>query len=106
MNIKQYLKDKFAGKICRILGFARSNKPLAMMLLDSGAKVTVHDRNEDIPNDEDYQTYTEKGAEFVLGENYLKNGLDADYIFRSPGFRPDLAEISSRSGRKPGERKI
>lgn len=95
MNIKQYLKDKFAGKRCRILGFARSNKPLAMMLLDSGAKVTVHDRNEDIPNDEDYQTYTEKGAEFVLGENYLKNGLDADYIFRSPGFRPDLAEISS-----------
>ena len=93
MNIEQYLKDKFHNKRCRILGFARSNKPLVTMLLDAGATVTVHDKNEDIPNRPDYKAYAERGVEFVLGESYLADGLCADYIFRSPGFRPDLDEM-------------
>ena len=93
MNIEQYLKDKFQNKRCRILGFARSNKPLVTMLLDAGATVTVHEKNEDIPNQPDYKAYAERGVEFVLGESYLADGLCADYIFRSPGFRPDLDEM-------------
>lgn len=93
MNIEQYLIDKFQNKICRILGFARSNKPLATMLLDAGARVIVHDKNEGIINEPDYKAYVERGAEFVLGEGYLSDGLCADYIFRSPGFRPDLPEM-------------
>ncbi len=93
MDIKQYLKDKFQNKRCRILGFARSNKPLVTMLLDAGAMVTVHDKNEDIVNQPDYKAYADRGVEFVLGESYLEVGLFADYIFRSPGFRPDLDEI-------------
>ena len=95
MNIQQYLKDKFQNKRCRILGFARSNKPLVSMLLDAGAKVTVHDKNESLANEPDYAAYCERGAEFVLGENYLSSGLCADYIFRSPGFRPDLPEMTA-----------
>ncbi len=94
MNIKNYLQNKFENKKCRILGFARSNKPLVAMLLEAGARVTVHDKNESIRDDADYKAYTEKGVEFVLGESYLAKGLAADYIFRSPGFRPDIAEIS------------
>ncbi len=94
MDIAIYLKNKFENKTCRVLGFARSNKPLVSMLLDAGAKVTVHDKNENIPNEADYKTYIEKGVEFILGENYLSDGLMADYIFRSPGFRPDIPEIS------------
>ena len=93
MNIQQYLKDKFQNKRCRILGFARSNKPLVTMLLDAGAMVTVHDKNEDIVNQPDYKAYADRGVEFVLGESYLSGGLCADYIFRSPGFRPDLPEM-------------
>ncbi len=95
MDIKKHLQNKFENKKCRILGFARSNKPLVTMLLDAGADVTVHDKNENIPNEEDYKTYIEKGVRFVLGENYLTEGLMADYIFRSPGFRPDMPEISA-----------
>ncbi len=95
MNIGNYLENKFKSKKCRILGFARSNKPLVNMLLDAGAQVTVHDKNENIPNEADYITYMEKGVEFILGENYLAEGLEADYIFRSPGFRPDLPEIAA-----------
>ncbi len=94
LDIANYLKNKFENKTCRVLGFARSNKPLVGLLCDAGAKVTVHDKNENIPNEDDYNTYIEKGVEFVLGENYLSDGLISDYIFRSPGFRPDLPEIS------------
>ena len=93
MNIKQYLIDKFQNKRCRILGFARSNKPLVTMLLDAGAMVTVHDKNEDIVNQPDYKAYADRGVKFVLGESYLEVGLCADYIFRSPSFRPDLPEM-------------
>ncbi len=94
MDIAIYLKNKFENKTCRVLGFARSNKPLVSMLLKAGAKVTVHDKNESIRDDAEYKEYTEKGVEFVLGENYLSDGLLADYIFRSPGFRPDIPEIN------------
>ncbi len=94
MNIAIYLKNKFENKKCRVLGFARSNKPLVTMLACVGADVTVHDKNVNIPNEEDYKTYIEKGVHFVVGENYLAEGLAADYIFRSPGFRPDIPEIS------------
>ena len=93
MNIEQYLKDKFQNKRCRILGFARSNKPLVTMLLNAGAFVTVHDKNEGIKKEPDYKAYAELGVEFVLGEDYLAHGLYSDYIFRSPGFRPDLDEM-------------
>ena len=93
MSIGQYLKDKFHNKRCRILGFARSNKPLVTMLIDAGAIVTVHDKNEGIVSEPDYKAYAERGVEFVLGESYLSSGLCADYIFRSPGFRPDLDEM-------------
>lgn len=93
MNTEQYLKDKFQNKRCRILGFARSNKPLVTMLLDAGATVTVHDKNEDIVNQPDYKAWVDRGVEFVLGETCLEGGLCADYIFRSPGFRPDLPEM-------------
>ena len=95
MNTERYLRDKFQNKKCRILGFARSNKPLVSMLLDAGAKVTVHDKNEDIVNQPDYKAYAERGVEFVLGEDYLAGRLDSDYIFRSPGFRPDLPEMTA-----------
>ncbi len=94
MNIQQHLKDKFCGKVCRVLGFARSNKPLVSLLCDSGARVIVHDKNKDVVNDEKYISFSEKKVGFELGESYLAKGLDADFIFRSPGFRPDIPEIS------------
>jgi len=93
VRVQDYFKAKFQGKICRILGFARSNKPLVEMLLSAGARVTVHDKDESIVGGAEYKAYTEQGASFILGEDYLSGGLDADYIFRSPGFRPDLPEI-------------
>lgn len=95
MDIRQILKDRYNGKLCHILGFARSNKPLVSILLDAGATVVVHDKSANVLDDEKYTEYKEKGVAFFIGEDYLSEGLMGDYIFRSPGFRPDLQEIVS-----------
>ncbi len=95
MNIRETLKERFEGKKCRILGFARSNKPLVSILLDVGAEVFVHDKSEKVCEDEKYAEFKERGVSFILGEDYLSGGLDSDYIFRSPAFRPDLDEMTA-----------
>lgn len=99
MNIREMLKERFEGKTCRILGFARSNKPLVEILIDAGATVFVHDKNEKVREDEKYAEFLQKGVSFILGESYLEEGLSGDYIFRSPGFRPDIPEITAAKER-------
>ena len=93
MNIREYLRNKFENKSCQILGFGRSNRPLAEMLLSAGAKVTVRDKAFllDDPNARELEA---RGASFICGDGYLED-LRGDYIFRSPGFRHDLIEISA-----------
>ena len=93
LNIREYLRNKFENKSCQILGFGRSNKPLAEMLLSAGAMVTVRDR-ADLLDDPNARELRERGAGFICGEGYLDD-LHGDYIFRSPGFRHDLVEISA-----------
>lgn len=85
--------DRFCGKLCRVLGYGRSNRPLVDMLIDAGADVTVHDKNINILSDAVAQTHKARGVKFVLGENYLSS-LDGDFIFRSPGIRHDIPEIA------------
>ena len=92
--IRDYLSEKFKNKDCTVLGFARSNKPLVEILLAAGASVTVRDKNTALESDADYIRFSEMGAKFVLGESYL-DSLSGDYIFRSPAFRPDIAEIKT-----------
>ncbi len=94
MNITEYLKNKFENKKCQVLGFARSNKPLAEILLSVGARVVVRDKKEEILADETAKALACRGVEFIAGERYLED-LDGDFIFRSPGFRHDLPEIKS-----------
>ena len=91
MDIREYLKDKFENKSCQILGFGRSNKPLASMLLEAGACVTVRDM-KDQSGDSFALELMAKGVRFVDGEDYLKE-LGGDFIFRSPGIRHDLPEM-------------
>lgn len=92
MSIRDYLKNKFENKICHVLGFARSNKPLVDLLLTAGAQVSVRDRNEKLSSDGEAAAFSARGAAFVLGERYLE-ALDGDFIFRTPAIRPDLPEI-------------
>lgn len=93
LNISEYFANKFKNKLCHVLGFGRSNRPLVEMLISCGARVTVRDKNIGIVDEEIYEKLMGAGVEFILGENYL-SGLDGDYIFRSPGIRHDLPEIA------------
>ena len=86
------LLKKINNSSCHILGFGKSNRPLVPFLLKYGANVTVHDKDVSLAQSEVAEEMSALGVKFVLGENYL-SGLDGDFIFRSPGFRPDLPEI-------------
>lgn len=84
--------EKFINKKCDVLGFGTSNRPLAGMLVSLGATVTVRDKNEKLLCEDAARELIARGVRFITGENYL-DGIDADFIFRSPGFRPDLPQI-------------
>ncbi len=93
MNILEY-KRKIKGKTVSVIGIGVSNVPLIKFLLEAGAKVTAHDKRSPKELGDIYSELKDLGAEFVLGEDYLKNILaDAEIIFRTPGLRPDAAEI-------------
>ena len=80
MNIREYLKNKFENKLCQVLGFGRSNKPLVLLLLEAGARVCVRDQKYQL-DDEFACSLHDKGVEFVSGENYLEaSGLDSASI--------------------------
>ena len=79
-------KENVKGKKVNVVGLGISNIPLIKMLLDFGACVTGRDKNENITKD--------LNIEYILGENYLEN-IEGDYIFKSPGIRPDLPQFIS-----------
>ncbi|MBR5538394.1 MAG: UDP-N-acetylmuramoyl-L-alanine--D-glutamate ligase, partial [Clostridia bacterium] len=82
----------FAGKKCTVLGLGISNLPLIDFLLDRGALICARDQNNiDLKK---HSNLVSRGVKFICGPNYLKD-IDGDYIFRSPGIRPDIPEIKS-----------
>lgn len=92
-KIEQLLKKKFENKKAVLLGAGVSNTPLVEFLASFGAKIEVRDKKNKEQLGKTYEEMAACGAEFVLGESYL-DGIDADYVFRSPGFRPDMPCIS------------
>lgn len=76
-----------------VLGLGVSNIPLVAFLLDLGAKdITVHDKKPWTELGAEVREYSEKGVRFVGGEDYLET-VEGDYIFRSPGIRPDVPSL-------------
>ena len=83
-----------------MLGFGKSNRPLVGLLRDAGAHVTVRDKNAAVTDGEEAADYMRDGIRFVTGEGYLE-GITGDFIFRSPGIRPDepgILEAIERGG--------
>lgn len=83
----------FRGRRVALLGFGTSNRPLAEMLADAGARVTVRDRSTE-DKIGDLSRYKEKGIRFILGDGYL-DSLDEEIIFKTPGIRASLPEIAA-----------
>ena len=80
------------GKRVLVLGLGVSNRPLARLLIESGALVTGCDRGE--TPDPEILALRERGMELRLGPDYLKN-LSGEIAFRTPGMRPDLPELEA-----------
>lgn len=83
------------GKNIAVLGIGISNMPLIRLLVKYGAIVTAYDKKELgalLPNIRDELFFL--NVPTVLGVDYLSH-LTGDYIFRTPGMRPDLPEITA-----------
>lgn len=89
---EKLLKQRFENKKAVLLGAGVSNKPLAGFLRSLGASVEIRDKKTEEQLSEDASFYRSLGVRLVLGERYLEN-LDGDFIFRSPGFRPDMPAL-------------
>ncbi len=81
------------NKKVSVIGLGISNTPLIKWLLERGASVTARDRKDVDALPDAVKEFKESGVSFVCGDGYLKD-IDADIIFKSPGIRYDLPEIS------------
>lgn len=93
MTLHEYIED-MRGKRIAIIGIGVSNTPLLKLLLAEGIRVTACDKRSREQMGEQAEHLEQLGCELHLGADYLKD-LDADVIFRTPGLRPDVPEISA-----------
>ena len=85
--------ERFKNKYVTLLGAGVSNKPLIKMLSDAGARVNVRDKKSIEALGETGKALMEAGADFTVGDCYLDD-ISGDYVFRSPGFRPDIEPLA------------
>ncbi len=95
------MKSKFTeflesvrGKKCTVIGMGVSNIPLIRLLLENGAEVTVCDKKEDHPAAV-VSEFKENGARLVFGEKYLADISGSEIIFKTPGMRYDISELTA-----------
>ncbi len=86
------LLEKLSKTRCAVIGMGVSNTPLIRMMLRCGAQVLVCDKKAE-HNSELINEFIAMGAEFSLGESYLSNLHDVDFIFKTPGLRYDVPEL-------------
>lgn len=91
MTVSEF-KEAARGKFAEVLGVGVSNLPLVQFLLDCGVRVRVRDKKSREQLGKTAKELEQKGVTLLLGEDYMQN-LAGDYIFRSPGIRPDLPPI-------------
>ena len=97
MNFEEYLHT-WHNKTVAVIGIGVSNRPLIELLLDRGVAVTACDRQERAALGPYADILEEKGARLRLGPDYLE-GLREDVIFRTPGMRPDLPQLTAAVAR-------
>ncbi len=94
LTIREYLND-MKGKKAAVLGIGVSNTPLIHMLLRAGVKVTACDKRRREDFDGRIDELESLGAAVCLGEDYLEHLEGQDVIFRTPGMRPDLPQLTA-----------
>ena len=99
MTFTEWL-DSLKDKTVAIVGIGVSNTPLIRLLTDRGVAVPACDRatREKFQNEPLLTELEERGVKLQMGEHYL-DGLDHDFIFRSPGIRPDIPAFEAAKER-------
>ncbi len=87
------LEKIFTGKSVTLLGAGISNMPLAELISPVAGRLTVRDRKNEADLGKSAEKLRALGAELILGDDYLHD-IDEDVIFRSPGIRPDVPELT------------
>ena len=87
-RLEQFKKD-INGRKISVIGLGISNIPAIKYLNANGAYIIARDKKQEIPE----ELKNLDNIEFVVGEDYLSNLRDSDYIFRSPGVKPFTPEI-------------
>lgn len=92
--------DSLQNRSVAIVGIGVSNTPLIRLLAGRGVSVTACDRatREQFQNEALLQELEGLGVKLQLGPDYLE-GLDQDFIFRSPGIRPDIPPFQAAKER-------
>ena len=93
MDFEEYLHS-LRDKTVAVIGIGVSNRPLIQLLLDRGVTVTACDKKSREALGAIGDELEGRGCHLRLGEDYLKN-LTEDVIFRTPGLRPDLPELTA-----------
>lgn len=88
MDFNQFL-ERHRGRKTAVCGVGVSNLPLIRLLRGAGMEVEARDK-KDLPALGDAGRELERlGVGLISGERYLDD-IDADFIYRSPGIRPDV----------------
>ena len=83
-------KKNIKGKKIAILGMGISNIPATNYLISLGADVTAFDKKGN-------ENLDKLNIKKVIGENYLDNLNDFDYILRSPGINPKYIKTNNNN---------
>lgn len=94
LTIQDYLAS-LKGKSAAVLGIGVSNTPLIKILLRAGVKVTACDKSDRSKLGEVADELESLGAQLCLGDGYLDCLPGHSVIFRTPGLRPDLPQITA-----------
>ena len=93
MNFEEFL-DSLQNKTVAVIGIGVSNQPLLKLLLDRGIAVTACDKKDRESLGIVAEQLEANGCRLRLGEEYLDD-LTEDVIFRTPGMRPDLPQLTA-----------
>ena len=93
MEFEAYL-ESLRGKTVAVIGIGVSNQPLIRLLRSRGIAVTACDRKSREALGTVAEELEAAGVTLRLGEDYLEH-LTEDVIFRTPGMRPDLPQLTA-----------
>ena len=90
------IREMVSGKRVAVLGYGISNRPLVRLLGSYGARIEVYDEKSPDELGPEARENIRNGVRFSAWKpenEQLLSGVD--YVFRTPGIRPDCAAISS-----------